>query len=68
MEPFEINLAGQSLLIQPRLDSAYEVFEGENRLATLTPILIGEVTKWTSKEIPDDYARQIGEIIDEYLL
>jgi non-homologous end joining protein Ku len=68
MEPFEINLVGQILTIQPRLDNAYDVFEGSEKLGVVLPVIINEETKWTSKELDDDYARQIGELIDEHKL
>lgn len=68
MEPFEINLVGQVLTIQPRLDNAYDVFEGGEKLGAVLPVIINNETKWTSKELNIDYAQQIGELIDEYKL
>lgn len=68
MEPFEVNLVGQVLTIQPRLDSCYDIFDGSEKLGTLCPIKVSEKTQWTSKELDKDYAKQIGELIDEYKL
>lgn len=65
MEPFEINLAGQVLNIQPRLDSAYDVFEGSEKIGTIVPVSADGQTNWTSEELNIAYAKQIGELIDE---
>jgi len=68
MEPFEINLVGQVLTIQPRLDQTYDVFEGEQKLGEVHSISVNGSTRWTSKDLNDDYASQIGELIDEHQL
>ncbi|SOD11831.1 hypothetical protein [Pedobacter xixiisoli] len=68
MEPFEINLVGQTLTIQPRLDGAYDVFEGSELLGAIHPVSSDGQTNWTSEELDVDYAKQIGELIDEYKL
>lgn len=68
MEPFAINLAGQILNIQPRLDGAYDVFERSELVGVVKPMSANEETRWTSEELNVDYARQIGELIDEHQL
>jgi len=68
MEPFEINLVGQVLTIQPRLDGNYDVFDGSKLLGAIHPISSDGQTNWTSEELGNDYAKQIGELIDEYKL
>lgn len=68
MEPFAINLAGQILNIQPRLDGAYDIFEGNEIVGVVKPTQANEDTRWTSEELNVDYARQIGELIDEHQL
>jgi hypothetical protein len=68
MEPFEINLVGQVLTIQPRLDGAYDVFEGSKLIGAVNPVSVNEQTNWTSEELGNDYAKQVGELIDEYKL
>ncbi|MDQ8004095.1 MAG: hypothetical protein REI64_04785 [Pedobacter sp.] len=68
MEPFEINLVGQTLTIQPRLDGAYDIFEGSKLIGTVISVAVNEQTNWTSEELGNDYAKQIGELIDEYKL
>lgn len=68
MEPFEINLVGQLLNIKPRLDGAYDIFEGSELIGVVRPISANEETRWTSEALNIDYARQIGELIDEYKL
>ena len=68
MEPFEINLVGQILTIQPRLDETYDVFDGNEKLGEVHPIAVNGSSRWTSKTLNDDYATQIGELIDEHQL
>lgn len=68
MEPFEINLAGQVLNIQPRLEGAYDIFDGSEKIGTVVPVSANGQTNWTSEELNVDYAKQIGELIDEYKL
>lgn len=68
MEPFEINLVGQTLNIQPRVDGAYDVFDGTEKLGVVSAINVNEETRWTSEELDADYAKQIGELIDEHQL
>ena len=68
MEPFEINLVGQTLIIQPRLDDAYDVFEGSEKLGAIFPVSENGHTSWTSEELSTDYAKQIVELIDEHQL
>jgi len=45
MEPFKINLVGQVLTIQPRLDNACDVFEGGEKLGAVLPVIINNETK-----------------------
>lgn len=68
MESFEINLVGQVLTIQPRLDSAYDVFDGSEKLGSILSVSANGQTDWTSEELNADFAKQIGELIDEYEL
>jgi|GEM_PF-2668035 len=68
MEPFEINLVGQTLTIQPRLNETYDVFDGNEKLGEVHAISVNGSKRWTSKELNDDYAAQIGELIDEHQL
>ncbi len=68
MEPFEINLVGQTLSIQPRLNETYDVFDGNEKLGEVHCISVDGGTRWTSEVLNDDYAAQIGELIDEHQL
>ncbi len=68
MEPFEVNLVGQTLTIQPRLDNAYDIFDGSEKLGIVHAVSSDGQTTWTSEELGVDYAKQIGELIDEYKL
>ncbi len=68
MEPFEINLVGQELTIKHRLDNAFDVFEGDKKLGTVQAVIVDSESKWTSKDLNADFAKQIGELIDEHKL
>lgn len=68
MESFEINLVGQALTIQPRLDGTYDVFDGNEKLGAILPKDGDTETRWLSNELNADFAKQIGELIDEYKL
>jgi hypothetical protein len=68
MEPFEITLVDQKLNIKPRLDNAFEVFEADKKIGTVQAVIVAGESKWISKDLNADYAKQIGELIDEHQL
>lgn len=69
MEPFEINLLGESLRIEPQADESFDIFRGETKLATLIPgtdPVTGGVQLETTDLISSEYVKQIGELIEEH--
>lgn len=70
MDTFDINLLNQTLTIQPDEDGSFTVYEGSKFIAKLIPELNDYgINDWSSSDqIPKDYAQQIGELIEEYLM
>jgi len=66
MEPFEINLDGKTLEVHPQTDGTYLIFEGEQRLARLYPDVQLNGTIWETADVLQEYANQIGELIEEH--
>lgn len=68
MEPFEINLLGERLMVHPQPDGSFQVFRGETKLATLIPNENSYMDNgWTSLDlISSEYVQQIGELIEEH--
>lgn len=69
METFEINLVGEVLTVQPLDNDTFEIYRDEKLLATLTPTIDDHTggTIWeTADLIAPDYAKQIGELIEEH--
>ncbi|SMC53130.1 hypothetical protein SAMN04488101_101131 [Pedobacter nyackensis] len=69
MDPFEINLVGETLWVMPQADGTFQIFRGENKIATLTPSIdeaTGSIIWETAELISLEYVRQIGELIEEH--
>lgn len=69
MEPFEINLVGEILRVEPKADGSFDIFRGDSKLATLTPSIDDNTggTVWETAElISSEYVKQIGELIEEH--
>jgi hypothetical protein len=69
MEPFEINLVGETLRVEPQADETLDIFRGETKWTTLIPET-DPVTGGTQWETPDliasDYVKQMGELIEKH--
>ncbi|KQC02116.1 hypothetical protein [Pedobacter sp. Hv1] len=68
MESFEIELLGKVITVRPLDSEDYEVFEDGQYLGVITPILGDNGITWSthSEKIANDYAQQIGELIEEH--
>lgn len=69
MEPFEINLDGKILMVTLNEDGSYLVHDSGSLLGTLIPEVNDLGVQWTNRDtIAPDYAKQIGELIEEHSL
>ncbi|WP_159452560.1 hypothetical protein [Pedobacter nyackensis] len=53
----------------PQADGTFQIFRGENKIATLTPSIdeaTGSIIWETAELISLEYVRQIGELIEEH--
>jgi len=66
MEKFEISLVGESLTIIPVAGGGYTVYRGNTFVAKLTSELADSGVVWYADGITADYAKQIGELIEEH--
>jgi len=69
MDPFEINLVGETLTVHPQIDGTYDIFRGDTQLATLSHAhdeATGGIQWETSALISSEYVKQIGELIEEH--
>lgn len=69
METFEINLAGEVLMIHAVNDDTFQVYRDGAFLATLNLNIDEDTgdTVWGSADlIAPDYVKQIGELIEEH--
>lgn len=66
-ERFEINLAGDKLTISAQEDETYIIYRDDHRMGVISPEWQGDELVWVSTDlISADYARQIGELIQEH--
>lgn len=66
MEPFEINLVGQTYDIHPESDGTYLVYFSGHKYARLYPDVAAAGVQWESAEISPELAAQLGELIEEH--
>lgn len=68
MNPFEINLVGEVLTVMPNPNGSFNIIKGDSLLGAITPNMNEDaIVKWTSSDfIAEDYAQQIGELIEEH--
>lgn len=67
MEPFEINLDGKILTATLQEDGSYIIHESEKEIGTINPQPTDLGIQWTSTgQLTPDYAKQIGELIEEH--
>lgn len=66
-ERFDINLVGDILTVAVQEDETYVIYQGDDQIGTLDPIWRDDELVWVSSDlISEDYARQIGELIQEH--
>lgn len=69
MEPFDINLDGKILTVTLNEDGSYLIHDSGAFLGTLVPEVNELGVQWTTPDtIAPDYAKQIGELIEEHSL
>lgn len=69
MESYEINLAGETLTVQPTTDGNYNILREYQQIGTLYPNVSSNGIVWNCGDTLDpDYAKQIGELIEEHEL
>lgn len=66
MEQFEVNLAGETLTIIPVEESTYSVYRGNTFVAKIKAELGDSGVIWNAEGITPEYAKQIGELIEEH--
>ena len=67
MEPYEINLVGEILTVQPEEDGTYLILRKSNQIARLYPDVTVDGVQWETGDLLDpDYVKQIGELIEEH--
>lgn len=68
MNPFEINLVGEVLTVMPNPNGTFTIANTRGLLGVIMPnISIDTSIKWTTADLIDeDYAQQIGELIEEH--
>lgn len=69
MEPFEIKIGDDTMLVSPMEDESFHVFQGERFLAIITPDVDEETgnIRWVSAYlISKDYVRFIGTQIEAH--
>ena len=66
MEQFELNLVGETLTIVTVAEGGYSVYRGNTFVANLTSDLADSGVVWNAEGISPDYAKQIGELIEEH--
>ena len=64
MESFDINVSGAMYTVQPLISENYEVYRDGELLGFLTPTVRGEGTFWSSREIEQTLAGEIGGQIE----
>ena len=67
MEKFEIQLVDQTLEVRPLENGSFEMYEADKYLGTVTPRINDNGVIWEpSGDIGNDFAQQIGELIEEH--
>lgn len=66
MEQFEVNLVGEILTIMLVAEGTYSVYRGNTFVADLTAKFGESGVTWYAEGITPEYAKQIGELIEEH--
>lgn len=66
MEQFEVNLVGEILTVMLIAEGTYSVYRGNTFVAKLIAELGDVGVIWNADGITPEYAKQIGELIEEH--
>lgn len=66
MEPFNININGTFLKVQPMADESFIIYEGKRFLGVITPMLRNDLQiEWVTADLlAKQYANAIGKAIE----